>query len=81
MVVRPFGILQEWGSEYPPCRPSAAWEGRLEQTASFLRYLVVLKPTSMQQEDDLRALEKIVQFTRALEIVFPELDSYWSCYD
>ncbi len=35
----------------------------------------------MQQEDDLRALEKIVQFTRALEIVFPELDSYWSCYD
>ena len=49
--------------------------------ASFLRCLAALKPTSRQQEDDLRALEKIVQFARALEIVFPELDSYRSCYD
>ena len=35
----------------------------------------------MQQEDDLRALEKIVQFTRALGIVFLGLNSYWFCYD
>lgn len=43
MVVRPFGILQEWGSEYPPCRPSAASRGPLEQTVSFLCYLAALK--------------------------------------
>lgn len=30
----------------------------------------------MQQEDDLRALEKIVQFARALGIVFLGLNSY-----
>lgn len=35
----------------------------------------------MQQEDDLRALEKIVQFSRALGIVFLGLNSYWFCYD
>lgn len=35
----------------------------------------------MQQEDDLRALEKIVQFARALGIVFLGLNSYWFCYD
>lgn len=81
MVVRPFGILQEWGSEYPPCRPSAAWGGPLEQTVSFLCYLAALKQTSMQQEDDLRALEKIVQFARALGIVFLGLNGYWFCYD
>ena len=73
--------MQEWGSEHPPCRPSAASGGRLEQVVSFLRYLAALKPTSMQQEDDLRALEKIVQFARALGIVFLGLNSYWFCYD
>ncbi|OUO18650.1 hypothetical protein B5F90_09720 [Alistipes sp. An31A] len=35
----------------------------------------------MQQEDDLRALEKIVRFARTLGIVFPELNRYWSCYN
>ena len=35
----------------------------------------------MQQEDDLRALEKIVQFARALGIVFLGLNGYWFCYD
>lgn len=35
----------------------------------------------MQQEDDLRALEKIVQFARALGIVFLGLNIYWFCYD
>lgn len=62
-------------------RPSAASGGPRGQPASFLRYLAVLKPTSMQQEDDLRALEKIVQFARALGIVFLGLNSYWFCYD
>lgn len=81
MVVRQSGIFVGEGSKHPPSRPSAAWEGRLEQTTSFLRYLVVLKPTSMQQEDDLRALEKIVQFARAQGIVFLGLNSYWFCYD
>ena len=34
----------------------------------------------MQQEDDLRALEKIVQFARALSIVFLLLHVYWFCH-
>ena len=50
MVVRPSGIFVGEGSKHPPSRPSAAWEGPLEQTVSFLRYFAALKPTNMQQE-------------------------------
>ena len=34
----------------------------------------------MQQEDDLRALEGIVQFARALGVFFLILHIYWFCY-
>lgn len=34
----------------------------------------------MQQEDDLRALESIVQFARALGVFFLILHIYWFCY-
>ena len=34
----------------------------------------------MQQEDDLRALENIVQFARALGVFFLILHIYWFCY-
>lgn len=34
----------------------------------------------MQQEDDLRALENIVQFARALGVFFLLLHVYWFCY-
>ena len=35
----------------------------------------------MQQEDDLRALESIVQFARGLGVFFLILHLYWFCYD
>ena len=34
----------------------------------------------MQQEDDLRALESIVQFARGLGVFFLILHIYWFCY-
>lgn len=35
----------------------------------------------MQQEDDLRSLEKIVQFARALSVAVLLLHIYWFCYE
>lgn len=35
----------------------------------------------MQQEDDLRALESIVQFARGLGVLFLVLNVYWFCYE
>ncbi len=35
----------------------------------------------MQQEDDLRSLEKIVQFSRGSSVVFLLLNVYWFCYE
>ena len=34
----------------------------------------------MQQEDDLRALAKVMDFMRALSILFVVLNIYWFCY-
>ena len=34
----------------------------------------------MQQEDDLRALEKVVQFMRGISILFVVLNIYWFCH-
>ena len=35
----------------------------------------------MQQEDDLRALESIVQFARGFGVFFLVLNAYWFCYE
>lgn len=35
----------------------------------------------MQQEDDLRALENIVQFARGLSVIWLVLNVYWFCYE
>ena len=35
----------------------------------------------MQQEDDLRALAKIMDFLRALSIVLVVMNVYWYCYE
>ena len=35
----------------------------------------------MQQEDDLRALAKIMDFLRAVSILFVIMNIYWYCYD
>lgn len=35
----------------------------------------------MQQEDDLRALEKVVQFMRAISVLFVVVNLYWFCYE
>ncbi len=34
----------------------------------------------MQQEDDLRALAKVMDFMRALSIIFVVINIYWFCY-
>ena len=34
----------------------------------------------MQQEDDLRGLAKVMDFMRALSIIFVVLNIYWYCY-
>ena len=35
----------------------------------------------MQQEDDLRALAKIMDFFRAVSIIFVVMNIYWFCYE
>ena len=35
----------------------------------------------MQQEDDLRALAKIMDFLRAVSIIFVVMNIYWFCYE
>jgi hypothetical protein len=35
----------------------------------------------MQQEDDLRGLAKVMDFMRALSILFVVINIYWFCYD
>lgn len=35
----------------------------------------------MQQEDDLRALQKVIDFLRAISILFALLNVYWFCYE
>ena len=35
----------------------------------------------MQQEDDLRSLENIIQFIRAVSCLFLLLNVYWFCYE
>ena len=34
-----------------------------------------------QQEDDLRALAKIMDFLRAVSILFVVINIYWYCYE
>ena len=34
----------------------------------------------MQQEDDLRGLAKVMEFMRAISIVFIVIHVYWFCY-
>ena len=43
-------------------------------------YIATPKPNLMQQEDDLRALEKVVQFMRGISILFVVLNIYWFCH-
>lgn len=38
-------------------------------------------PTTMQHEDDLRGLAKVMQFMRALSILILIMHIYWYCYD
>ena len=38
------------------------------------------KPYIMQQEDDLRGLEKVMQFMRGISVLFLLLHFYWFCY-
>lgn len=35
----------------------------------------------MAQEDDLRALGKIMDFMRALSVIFLLINAYWFCYE
>ena len=35
----------------------------------------------MQQEDDLRGLAKVMEFMRAISIVFIVIHVYWFCYN
>ena len=34
----------------------------------------------MQQEDDLRGLAKVMEFMRAISILFVVMNIYWFCY-
>lgn len=34
----------------------------------------------MQQEDDLRGLAKVMEFMRAISIIFVVINIYWFCY-
>lgn len=34
----------------------------------------------MQQEDDLRGLSKVMEFMRAISILFVVINIYWFCY-
>lgn len=47
----------------------------------FSIIFVTSKPTTMQHEDDLRGLAKVMQFMRALSILILIFHIYWYCYD
>ena len=38
------------------------------------------KLSNMQQEDDLRGLAKVMEFMRAISIIFVVIHVYWYCY-
>ena len=40
-----------------------------------------LKQKTMAQEDDLRALGKIMDFLRAMSIILAIMNVYWYCYE
>ena len=46
----------------------------------IMSYFGVKYRRLMQHEDDLRGLEKVVQFIRAVSVLFLLLNSYWFCY-
>lgn len=60
-------------------RSGTAWSGHTHFTPQGLLYCDP-KPNLMQQEDDLRALEKVVQFMRGISILFAVLNIYWFCH-
>lgn len=49
--------------------------------AIFSTIFATSNPTTMQHEDDLRGLAKVMQFMRALSILILILHIYWYCYD
>lgn len=46
------------------------------RSSSYLRR----KFQNMQQEDDLRGLEKVMQFMRGISVLFLLVNFYWFCY-
>lgn len=48
---------------------------------NFTHHLCTSNPITMQHEDDLRGLAKVMQFMRALSILILILHIYWYCYD
>ena len=62
----------------------ADWSGQGRTPAAFFllrMYFRDFNVSVMQQEDDLRALESIVQFARGLGVFFLILHLYWFCYE
>ena len=43
-------------------------------------YLLILKISIMQNEDDLRGLAKVTDFMRAISFLFLAIHMYWFCY-
>lgn len=61
-------------------RSGTAWSGHTYFEPQGLLYCDPKKLNLMQQEDDLRALEKVVQFMRGISILFVVLNIYWFCH-
>lgn len=58
--------------------------GRPGAAIIIYHFVVVLswgtKTETMQQQDDLRALEKVVQFMRGISVLFAVTNIYWFCH-
>lgn len=60
-------------------RPGAAWNGPVNLSPHPILSCGT-KTKTMQQQDDLRALEKVVQFMRGISVLFVVINVYWFCH-
>ncbi len=73
-----FSLFIRWGRYATRQQPSSTTqEEKKEETKT---YLINIKISIMQNEDDLRGLAKVMDFMRAISILFVVINIYWFCY-
>ncbi len=80
-VLGAFGGLLGSGSSGGDEPQDTAHQKRKKKKETYKAYRLTLKKyTIMQQEDDLRGLARVMDFMRAVSILFVGINVYWFCY-